>query len=119
MTFTVCAVDQFDVVNVNLVFSTVRSVPAEPDTVTVTSSVGCVSSTTVYVPLLFSSTISVAVLSATPRVSSSTMVTVTASATSTQSGSPRTSSNRNLKSSSAASSRSSSRTSNARVFSAS
>ena len=47
VTVTVCAVFQFDVVNVSVVGSGVTSVPACPATVTVTFAVGSVSSTTV------------------------------------------------------------------------
>ena len=47
VTVTVCAVLQFDVVNVSEVLSSVRSVPSWPDTVTVTSAVGCEFSATV------------------------------------------------------------------------
>ena len=47
VTVTVCAVSQVDAVKVRLVWSRLMSVPAWPAMATVTSSVGCVSRTTV------------------------------------------------------------------------
>ena len=77
ITVTVCAELQFEVENVSLDGFTVTSVLSVGSTmVTATPLVGWVSSTTVYVPLLPSVTVSDVGVTVTPRVSSSVTVTV-------------------------------------------
>ena len=75
-TVTVCAVSQFEVVNVSLAGFAVTSVLSVGSlTVTATLAVGCVSSTTVYVFVLSSVTASDVAETVTPAVSSSVTVT--------------------------------------------
>ena len=81
---TVCAVAQLEVENVRLAGSAVTSVLSVGSTmVTVTSPDGWVSSTTVYVPLPPSPTVSDVGVTVTPRVSLSVTVTLTAGAVET------------------------------------
>ena len=76
-TVTVCAVAQFEVENVRLAGFAETSVGAVGSLmVTVTASDGSVSSTTVYVFVPPSSTVSDVGVTVTPRVSSSVTVTV-------------------------------------------
>ena len=77
MTVTVCGVSQSVVVKVRLVLSRAKSLSVAPPMVTVTSPVGAVSSTTVYVTVAPSSIPSVLSEMVTPAVSSSSIVTDT------------------------------------------